>query len=135
MCMFPFLQIPYGKKGGKDFILKSLTERVNIPFKPVDVSFKNSTFILPLELYTQYSFYSSILYICIMLNGLFSVPQFHFEQEKAVFFVQEKQEANAIRSQDKKIQLPNGFKVLVCRSVAHTLPFVLVLRVIENVKD
>lgn len=66
--------IPYGKKGGKDFILKSLTERVNIPFKPVD---------------------------------------FHFEQEKAVFFVQEKQEANAIRSQDKKIQLPNGFKMIV----------------------
>lgn len=61
--MFPFLQIPYGKKGGKDFILKSLTERVNIPFKPVDVSFNNSTFILPLELYTQYSFYSSILYM------------------------------------------------------------------------
>ena len=40
------------------------------------------------------------------------LSQFHFEQEKAVFFVQEKQEANAIRSQDKKIQLPNGFKVL-----------------------
>lgn len=134
MCMFPFLQIPYGKKGGKDFILKSLTERVNIPFKPVDVSFNNSTFILPLELYTQYSFYSSILYMYYE-NGLFSVPQFHFEQEKAVFFVQEKQEANAIRSQDKKIQLPNGFKVLVCRSVAHTLPFVPALQVIENVKD
>lgn len=49
--------------------------------------------------------------------------------------MQEKQEANAIRSQDKKIQLPNGFKVLVCRSVAQTLPFVLVQRVIENVKD
>ncbi|XP_078314032.1 nuclear RNA export factor 1-like isoform X2 [Crassostrea virginica] len=66
--------IPYGKKGGKDFILKSLTERLNVPFKPVN---------------------------------------FHFEQEKAVFFVQEKQEANAIRSQDKKIQLPNGFKMIV----------------------
>lgn len=35
---YSLLQIPYGKKGGKDFILKSLTERLNVPFKPVNVS-------------------------------------------------------------------------------------------------
>lgn len=134
MCMFPFLQIPYGKKGGKDFILKSLTERVNIPFKPVDVSF-NIARLSCLQNYIPSIHFTHQFCTCIMQNDLFSVPQFHFEQEKAVFFVQEKQEANAIRSQDKKIQLPNGFKVLVCRSVAHTLPFVPALQVIENVKD
>lgn len=68
MCMFPFLQIPYGKKGGKDFILKSLTERVNIPFKPVDVSFNNSTFILPLELYNYPVF-------ILLINSVLHVPQ------------------------------------------------------------
>ncbi|XP_048734460.1 nuclear RNA export factor 1-like [Ostrea edulis] len=66
--------IPFGRKGGKDFILKSLRDRLNTPFNPVN---------------------------------------FHFEQEKAIFFVQEKQEAMAIRSQDKKIQLPNGFKMIL----------------------
>ncbi|XP_061162409.1 nuclear RNA export factor 1-like [Saccostrea echinata] len=66
--------IPYGKKGGKDFILKSLSERLHTPFNPVN---------------------------------------FHFEQEKAIFYVQEKHEANALRSQDKKIQLPNGFKMIL----------------------
>lgn len=63
MCMFFFLQIFYGKKGGKDFILKFFIERVNIFFKLVDVSFNDSIFILFLELYIQYLFYLLILYM------------------------------------------------------------------------
>lgn len=42
------------------------------------------------------------------------IPQyFHFEQDSAVFHIQDKEAADAIRSQSQRHTLPNGFKMII----------------------
>ncbi|CAC5418521.1 NXF [Mytilus coruscus] len=66
--------IPFGKKAGKDGLLKLLNDNLDVPFIPV----------------------------C-----------FHFEQEKAVFHIQDRQASESLRRLSNRLTMPNGFKMIV----------------------
>ncbi|KAL3887113.1 hypothetical protein ACJMK2_027069 [Sinanodonta woodiana] len=68
------IMIPYGKKSGKDDLLKIFQTNLDVPFNPID---------------------------------------FHFEQMKAVFYVQDKTCADALYALSRKITLANGYKLVI----------------------
>ncbi|KAL5008704.1 hypothetical protein ScPMuIL_014285 [Solemya velum] len=66
--------IPYGQKAEKSFVLKSLTNMSDVPFKPIN---------------------------------------YHYDQNRAVFYVQDKRAADALKRCHRRITMPSGFKMLL----------------------